>query len=80
MGGGLGREGSLWAITVCVCECVCVFSDFSKGSFLWHTHAHTQSERLQHHKVLSGQGTVGGGASTACSNSSDTGLTYLREG
>ena len=64
----------------CVCLYVCVFRDFSKGSFIWHTHAHTQRERLQHRKVLSGQGTVAGEAATACSNSTDTGLTYLREG
>lgn len=78
MGGGLGREGSLWAITVCVCECVCFLTFLRVYSYGTHMHAHR--ERLQHHKVLSGQGTVGGGASTACSNSSDTGLTYLRGG
>lgn len=36
------------------------------------------TERLEHHKVLSGQGTEAREAATACSNSSDTGLTYLR--
>lgn len=56
-----------------LCVAMCVFCDLSKGS-----HAHR--ERLQHHKVLSGQGTVAREAATACLvNSSDTGLTYLKK-
>lgn len=57
---------------------VCVCSVMFLGSIIWHTHA--QRERLQHHKILSGQGTVAREAATACLNSSDTELTYLGEG
>jgi len=59
---------------VCLCGCC----HLSKGSFIWHKHAHT--ERLQHHKVLGGQGTVAREAATACLNISDTGLIYLSRG
>lgn len=43
-------------------------------------HACTHTDRLQHNKVLSGQGAIARKAATACLNSSHTGLIYLRKG
>lgn len=67
--------------SVCASVCVCVCFVTYQGGHSYGTRMHTHTERLQHHhKVLGGQGTVVGEAATACLNSCDTGLSYLRKG